>query len=163
MSPVEQVIALRSAGEHEQAGALSARLAAQSPHDAELQYEAACVHDFLGRESQAVPFYLAALSGALSTEHLRGAYLGLGSTYRALGRFAQAERTLREGLSRFADAAELKTFLAMALHNLGRSKEAVEILLTVVAESSADAHVQSYRKAILFYAQDIERAWPDAT
>ena len=67
---------------------------------------------------------------------------------------------MREGLAHFSDAAELKTFLAMALHNLGRSKQAVELLLTLLAQSSADTHVQGYREAILYYAQDIERSWP---
>jgi tetratricopeptide (TPR) repeat protein len=159
--PAEQVLSLRRAGKHEDACSLAVSLAAQCPDDAELQYQAACVHDFLGREAQAVPFYLAALSGSLSAEHRRSAYLGLGSTYRALGQYAEAERTLREGLTHFSDAAELKTFLAMALHNLGRSKQAVELLLTLLAQSSADTHLQGYREAILYYAQDIERSWPD--
>ena len=161
--PAEQVLSLRRAGQHEEARSLAVSLAAQFPDDAELQYQAACVHDFLGREAQAVPFYLAALSSELSAAHRRSAYLGLGSTYRTLGRYAEAERTLREGLAHFSDAAELKAFLAMALHNLGRSKQAVELLLTVLAQSSADAQVQSYREAILFYAQDIERSWSDET
>lgn len=153
---------LRRAGRHEEARSLAVQLAAQFPADAELHYEAACVHDFLGREAEAVPFYRTALAGSLSAEHLRSAYLGLGSTYRALGQYPAAERTLREGLSRFPEAAELKAFLAMALHNLGQSKQAVELLLTVLAQSSSDAHVQGYREAILFYAQDIERSWPAA-
>lgn len=162
MSHAEQVLALRRAGKHEEACALAISLAALSPEDAELQYEAACVHDFLGREAQAVPFYLAALSGRLTSEQQRSAYLGLGSTYRTLGQYAAAERVLGEGLARFPDAAELKAFLAMVLHNLGRSKQAVELLLVVLAQSSADAHIQDYREAILFYAQDVERSWPDA-
>jgi hypothetical protein len=61
MSYAEQVRALRRAGKHEEACSLAVSLAAASPEDAELQYEAACVHDYLGREAQAVPFYLAAL------------------------------------------------------------------------------------------------------
>ena len=162
MSPTEQVLSLRRAGEHEEACSLAVSLVAQFPLDIELQYQAACVHDFLGREAQAVPFYLAALSGPLSAEHLRSAYLGLGSTYRALGQYSEAERTLRDGLARFPEAAELKVFLAMALHSLGQSKQAVELLLTVLAESSSDAQLRSYREAILFYAQDIERSWPNA-
>jgi tetratricopeptide (TPR) repeat protein len=162
MSPTEQVLSLRRAGRHEEACSLAVSCVAQFPEDAELQFQAACVHDFLGREAQAVAFYLAALSGSLSAEHLRSAYLGLGSTYRALGQYSQAERTLRTGLARFPEAAELKVFLAMALHNLGQSKQAVELLLTVLAESSSDAQVQSYREAILFYAQDIERSWTHA-
>lgn len=65
-------------------------------------------------------------------------------------------------LRAFPKRAELKVFLAMALHNLGQSKQAVELLLTVLAESSGDVQIQSYREAILFYAQDVERSWPDA-
>jgi hypothetical protein len=123
MSPSEQVLSLRRAGQHEQARTLAVSLAGQFPGDAELQYQAVCVHDFLGRESEAIPFYLAALAGQLPAEHLRSAHLGLGSTFRALG------------LARFPDAAELKVFLAMELHNLGQSKQAVELLLGVLAQS----------------------------
>ena len=129
MSPAEQVLSLRRAGKHEEACALAVSLAVQSPGDTELQYEAACVHDFLGREAQAVPFYLTALRGGLSDEKLRRAYVGLSSTYRVLGQYAAAERTARDGLARFPDAVEMRAFLAMALHNLGQSKHAVEMLL----------------------------------
>lgn len=162
MSPAEQVLSLRRAGKHEEACTLAVSLAVQSPGDAELQYETACVHDFLGREAQAVSFYLAALCGGLSVEKLRGAYLGLSSTYRVLGQYAAAERTARDGLAHFPDAVELSAFLAMALHNLGQSKQAVEMLLTLLAQTSADSQIQQYRKAILFYAQDVERSWPNA-
>ena len=47
----------------------------------------------------------------------------------------------------------------MTLHNLGQSRQAVELLLTVVADTSAEAHVAAYREAIRFYARDIERTW----
>ena len=162
MSQAEQIRNARRSGQHEEACTLAVALAAKSPNDFELQYEAACVHDFLGREAQAVPYYLAALAGDLSTDKLRGAYLGLGSTYRTLGQYIDAEKVLREGLARFAGAAELKTFLAMTLHNLGQSKQAVEMLLTLLAQSSTDTQIQIYREAILLYAQDIERTWSDA-
>jgi thioredoxin-like negative regulator of GroEL len=55
----------------------------------------------------------------------------------------------------------MKVFLAMTLHNLGQSKAAVECLLTVLAKTSSDNDIQAYRRAILFYAEDIERIWPD--
>ncbi len=151
---------LRANGKHAEAKALLVALAAQSPSDAELQYEAACVHDFLGEEASAVAYYRSALLGQLSEENLRGAYLGLGSTYRALGRYSEAEATLRQGLERFPDANEIKVFLAMTLHNLGQSKAAVECLLTVLAQTSSDSDIQAYQRAIVFYAQDIERIWP---
>jgi tetratricopeptide (TPR) repeat protein len=151
---------LRANGKHAEAKDLLVALAAKSPTDAELHYEAACVHDFLGEEASAVAYYRAALLGQLSEENLRGAYLGLGSTYRALGRYSEAEATLREGLELFPDANEIKAFLAMTLHNLGQSKAAVECLLTVLAQTSGDSDIQAYQRAIVLYAQDIERIWP---
>jgi tetratricopeptide (TPR) repeat protein len=159
MSNAERIRALRQAGDHEGARSLAVELVAVAAGDCELQYEAACVHDYLGREAAAIPFYLAAIADGLPPEQLRGAYLGLGSTYRALGQYPSAEQALSEGLTRFPDAAELKTFLAMALHNLGKSKQAVELLLTVIADTCADQHLCQYRKALMSYAHDIERSW----
>jgi tetratricopeptide (TPR) repeat protein len=153
--------ALRRAGRHAEARAALVRLAADHPSDAVVHYEAACVLDYLGDEAAAVPYYVAAIAGGLPDEELRGAYLGLGSTYRTLGRYAEAEAVLVTGLERFPDANELKVFHAMVLHNRGRSKAAVELLLTVLAQTSADDGIRAYRRAIAVYAEDIDRRWPE--
>lgn len=154
------VLALRRDGKHEEARALALALLQSAPDDAELQFEAACVHDFLGLEAEAVPFYRAALAGDLNSAHRRQAYLGLGSTLRVLGRYAESGEVLARGLEAFPDANEIRIFLAMTQHNLGRSKDAVELLLRVVAATSADPEVRAYAGAIEFYAQDIGRKWP---
>jgi tetratricopeptide (TPR) repeat protein len=156
---VEAIRNLRREGKHEEARALAVELVARAPGDAELQYEAACVHDYLGRETEAVAFYVSALAGSLPLESLRGAFLGLGSTYRTLGRYRDAKATLLEGLARFPEANEIKVFLAMALHNLGESKQAIESLLLVLAETSKDEAIRACRKAIELYAKDIEKSW----
>lgn len=93
------------------------------------------------------------------TTTVAGAFLGLGSTYRALGRYGEAKATLLEGPARLPEANEFKVFLAMALHNLGESKQAVETLLLVVAETSQDDAIQAHRAALQFYASDIEKPW----
>lgn len=159
MSSAERVRSLRKLGEHQAALRLAAELASQEPGDAQLQYEAACVHDYLGYEAAAVPFYLSAIAAGLSGGALRSTYLGLGSTYRALGRYEQALATFNEGLTTFPNAAELKVFRAMALYNVGRDKEAVAGLLTVIAETSNDHAVRSYCRAIALYAEDLDRQW----
>ena len=161
MTPTERIRELRRTGKHEEACALAVDLAARRPADSAVQYETACVHDFLGREGKAVQYYVAAISGYLPLDELRGAYLGLGSTYRVLGRFAESEQTLLAGLTHFPAAPELETFLAMTLHNLGRSKEAVQMLLRLLASSSSDSNIQEYKKAIAFYATDIDKTWSE--
>jgi tetratricopeptide (TPR) repeat protein len=159
VSPADRIRSLRRQGSHEAACELAVELVRSHSHDALLQYEAACVHDYLGREADAVGYYVAAIEAGLTGEPLRGAYLGLGSTYRALGRYAEALATLDEGVGKFSDAEALQVFRAMALYNAGRGKDAVAALLGVVARTSADADVRGYRAAIELYADDLDRRW----
>jgi tetratricopeptide (TPR) repeat protein len=151
---IELVRKLRRSGNHEKALEVILPLVTSQPSDATLQFEAACLHDYLGLEADAIPYYVASIAGTLDRDSLRSAYLGLGSTYRAMGRYEDAERTLREGLSIVPGANELKIFLAMVLHNLGRSSESVELLLRVIAKTSRDKKVSSYRKAVQSYSQE---------
>ncbi|MGC5399731.1 tetratricopeptide repeat protein [Streptomyces sp. DT20] len=132
-------------------------LAARYPEDAAIAYQTAWSHDSLGLEAQAVPFYERALEGpGLSAEDRHGAFLGLGSTLRVLGRYEAARGVLRRSLEEFAHDASLLTFLAMTLYNLGESREAVRTLLKVTAATSADDRVQSYRPAIEYYADRLD-------
>jgi Flp pilus assembly protein TadD len=158
---LEAARTLRREGRHVEARTALVTLAAAHPGDAVVQYEAACVHDYLGDEAAAVPYYVAAIAAGLPDEELRGAYVGLGSTYRTLGRYAAADAVLVEGRERFPEAKELAVFHAMVLYNRGRSKAAVELLLTVLAETSADPGIRGYRRAIAAYAEDIDRRWPE--
>lgn len=159
MTDLTAIRELRAAGQHEAARERLVALAAQRPDDPDVNYLAACTHDFLGLEREAVPFYLAAIRGGLAGADLRGAYLGLGSTYRALGMYEESRRTLGEGLERFPAAPELRVFLAMAQYNLGEHHQAVAALLGVLADTSADPEVRGYERAIRFYAQDLDRRW----
>lgn len=159
MPGADRIRALRAAGEHDAALRLALELLCATPADAGLQYEVACLHDYLGQEAAAVGHYTAAIAAGLSGDRLRSAYLGLGSTYRALGAYTEALGTLDEGVRRYPDALELRVFRAMALYNAGRAKEAVETLLRVIAQATSDAELASYREAIELYAQDIDRKW----
>lgn len=144
---------------HEQARELAAQLAEQQPDDALVQYEAACVHDYLGQERAAVPYYRRAIAAGLPPTQLRSAYLGLGSTLRALGQFDAALIVFDEGLTHFPTALELQTFRAMTLYNLDRPKEAVAVLLGVVCATTADTELQGLVPAISTYAEDLDRTW----
>jgi tetratricopeptide (TPR) repeat protein len=150
---------LRKSGQHEAARTLVLQLTQLDPSNAELQYEAACVHDYLGLGGEAIPFYRAALHGPLADELQRGAYLGLCSTYRARGAYAEALAVADEGLSRFPDSSALKVFRAITLYNLNESKQAVATLLQVVAHTSADPEIREYQRALLLYARDLDRQW----
>jgi hypothetical protein len=53
----------------------------------------------------------------------------------------------------------MHVFRAMALYNVGDSKEACQVLLRVLSETTADERIRSYRNAIDIYAADLDRTW----
>ena len=158
-SNLESILELRHAGQNTEAQRLLLELCATNPNDARVQYETACVHDVLGQEAQSVAYYVKAIDLGLPRDLLREAYLGLGSTYRALGQYEQAKEILEQATQISPDANELKVFHAMTLYNLGLSKQAVATLLGVLTKTTQDTHVAQYAKAIDEYAQDLDKKW----
>lgn len=164
-------VRLRERGDEESRREAAARLAglsAELPDDAEVAYQAAWAHDVLGLEAEALPFYQRALGRpddggrpprtaptALSEADRRGALLGLGSTYRVLGRYPESVAVLREGCAAYPADGALRAFLAMSLFNTGEHEESMRLLLTLLADTSTDAGVRDYRAAIAFYAEDL--------
>lgn len=152
-----EAVALRAGGAREEARERLVALAARLPGDAEVAYQTAWAHDVLGREAEAVPHYEAALAGSgLTADDRRGALLGLGSTYRTLGRYEEAVALLEGAVDAFPEDGALRAFLAMALYNTGRHHDSVRLLLTLVAETSGDPSVRAYRPAIEHYARDLD-------
>ncbi|EHM24817.1 hypothetical protein SPW_6764 [Streptomyces sp. W007] len=148
---------LRTEGRPEEARERLLALTAEYPDDAEVAYRTAWIHDVLGLESEAVPYYERALAHPeLASDDRRGALLGLGSTYRILGRYGQAVETLRRGVEEFPGDGSLRVFLAMALYNTDEHHEAMRLLLELTAATSQDPHVQGYRLAIENYAKDLD-------
>lgn len=150
---------LRELGELEEARRLLLDLRAQRPDDPHVAVETAWVHDSMGLEEEAIDHYEAALAGELTEQEARGAYLGLGSTLRTLGRDEDSDRVLRAGIERFPDFPALRAFHAMTLYNLGRSREAVQELLEMLLETTDEPSIERYRRALTAYAEDLDRSW----
>ena len=156
MSETQEAIRLREQGTDE-ARLRLIELAERNPQDAVIAYQTAWAHDSLGFEAEAAPYYERALAAeGLSTKDRHGVFVGLGSTYRVLGRYDESLKTLRRGLGEFPGDAALRTFLAMALYNVGEARDAAGTLLKVLAETSADTGVQRYRRAVEYYADHLD-------
>ncbi|MFF3320057.1 tetratricopeptide repeat protein [Streptomyces sp. NPDC003035] len=153
-----EAVGLREEGRQEEARDRLLELAVRYPDDAKVAYQTAWAHDVLGLEAEAVPFYERALKGpgtGLTEEDRRGALLGLGSTFRILGRYEEAVAVLRAAVEEFPADGALRTFLAMALFNTGEHHESAQLLLRLVATTSDDPYVRRYRAAIEYYARDL--------
>jgi tetratricopeptide (TPR) repeat protein len=136
-----------------------AELHEANPDDAAVNLQCAWIHDKLGLESEAVPYYEKAIELGLEGDDLQHALLGLGSTYRSLGRYDDALHALTRGVTEFPDDPAMKVFRAMSLYNHGRAKEACETLLGVMASTEQPAEIARYQKAIAEYASDLDRRW----
>jgi hypothetical protein len=53
----------------------------------------------------------------------------------------------------------MQVFLAMALYNTGECREAVELLLRNLAETTGDEGISACKRAILFYAGRLDETW----
>ncbi|MFC5705939.1 tetratricopeptide repeat protein [Aeromonas eucrenophila] len=156
---MKQLEALKAEGRIEEARQHGLLQLVEHPQHAELHYEVAGLHDNLGRETQAIPLYQKAIALGLSEASLRGAWLGLGSSYRSTGQYAEALAAFEQGQAHFPEANEFRVFGAMARYNLGQHKEGMETLLGVLAETTADPALVTYRRAMALYAEDLDRRW----
>lgn len=156
MDSLEMALSLRGKKEFEKSNQLLMDLAKQNPGDAVIQYQCAWSLDILGLEVKAVSHYEAALKLGLPEEDAKGAYLGLGSTYRTIGEYEKSRRTFESGLAKFPEDKALLVFRAMAFYNLGQHDQAMESLLKIIAETSNNREIQSYAKAIEFYSDKLD-------
>lgn len=143
----------------EQARTLLLELSAAYPDEAEITYQTAVVHDNLGLEQESIPYYLKALDQGLAAPDLERALMGLGSTYRVLGEYQQAKETLRRGMREFPHNRAIQVFLAMTLYNLHEHKEAMELVLTNLLETTSDEKLQYFKRAMSYYALHLDETW----
>ena len=151
-SELESAIRLREVGDYQEAESLLVRVLVESPDDTEANHQMAWLYDVQSRERKAVPYYVRVIAGDLSVEERRGALLGLGSTYRAMGKYPEAVEVLGQGVSEFPADRAMQTFLALALYNVGEHRQAVDLLLKHLVETTSNPGIRSYEKALRFYA-----------
>ncbi|WP_414714851.1 tetratricopeptide repeat protein [Sporosarcina koreensis] len=159
MSKLSKAIELRSEGKITESNEMLVAMAKDDPKSAEINYQCAWSFDILGKEAEAVPYYEKALQLGLNNEDTLGAIIGLGSTYRTLGSYKKSKAIFERGLARFPDNNALKTFYAMTLYNVGEHVKAMEILLTCLVQTSNDPDIISYKRAIGFYADKLDKTW----
>jgi tetratricopeptide (TPR) repeat protein len=156
---LDYAIKLRESEKHDEARALLREIHSEFPQDAQVNLQYAWVHDLLGLEREAIPFYESAVQFGLSGDDLQNALLGMGSTYRCIGEYQKAKETFLRALELFPDQHEFKVFLAMTYYNLTEHSKAMELLLISLVETSKDEGILSYERAIRFYADKLDETW----
>ena len=152
-------IKLRESQKHQEARQLLLELHSEFPEDPQVNYQCAWIHDLLGLEKEAIPFYEKAIQTGLSNEDLKSALLGMGSTYRCIGEYQKSIETFQQARTLFPDSHEFNVFLGMAYYNIGNYSKAMEILLNSLADTSRDEGILRYQRAIRFYSDKLDQTW----
>jgi len=127
------------------------RLAAELPPDRGIAaFERAASLDSTGHSDLAVPLYRQALDRGLTDERRRRAVIQLASSLRNLGRPQESVTLLTAELEREPDHLDdaVRAFLALALVDVGREREAVSLALTALAP-----HLPRYQRSLANYAR----------
>lgn len=115
-------------------------------------YERGSAFDSTGHSDLAVPFYRDALKRGLPESRRRQAVIQLASSLRNLGQATESVALLTAERNRGSDELDdaVYAFLALALIDVGREKEAVSISLTALSR-----HMTRYKRSVENYAKDI--------
>lgn len=129
---------------------MEALAAERPPGDAIALFERASAHDSTGREAQAETLYRQALAAGLSGLRRRRAVIQLASTLRNLGRAEESVTLLTAERAAGPDELDdaVAAFLALALADTGREREAAALALAALAR-----HLPRYNRSLANYAR----------
>ena len=113
-------------------------------------FERGAALDSTGHSDKAVPLYREALDRGLTGERRRRAVVQMSSSLRNLGRPEESVELLSAELAAGSDHLDdaVRGFLALALVDVGREREAVSLAL-----SSLAPHLPRYQRSLANYAR----------
>ena len=126
-------------------------LVAELPEDDPLGlFERAGAMDSTGHSDLAIALYRRALDLGLDGERRRRAVIQLASSLRNVGRAEESVALLRAEQDRPSDDLDdaVSAFLALALVDVGREREAVSLALSALSR-----HMARYRRSLSNYTQ----------
>ena len=121
--------------------------AERSPGDAAALFELGGVHDYLGREHEAIGYYRDAIAAGLDGERATRVNIQLASTLRNVGAVDEAVSILEQRSPSGVDDDARQAFLALALFDAGRHGDALRTALLALIPT-----LDGYRRALTEYA-----------
>ncbi|WSA47688.1 tetratricopeptide repeat protein [Streptomyces sp. NBC_01803] len=129
------------------------KLTAELPPDSPVGlFERAAALDATGRPGRAEPLFRRALDQGLTGERRRRAVIALAGSLRDAGRAAESVELLSAELSTGSDQLDdaVRAFLALALVDAGREREAVAVALGALVP-----HLPRYQRSLESYARTL--------
>jgi tetratricopeptide (TPR) repeat protein len=131
---------------------IDALAAERAPDDPVALFERASAQDSTGHSGRAVPLYRRALQQGLEGQRRRRAVIQMASSLRNLGQAAESVSLLAAERAAGSDELDdaVAAFLALALVDTGREREAAALALAALAR-----HLPRYNRSLARYAQEI--------
>jgi tetratricopeptide (TPR) repeat protein len=144
--------ALDELGEAEFLARIDALAAERGDDDAIALFERGAARDSTGHSDLAVPLYRQALELGLEGERRRRAVIQMASSLRNLGRPEESVALLEAERDAGSDALDdaVVVFLALALADVGREREALALALGALAP-----HLPRYQRSAANYAREL--------
>lgn len=158
-SKLARAIQLRNNKCYKESNELFIKLVEAYPNHASINFQCAWSYDVLGEEAKAIPFYEQAIHLGLPRDEMEKAILGLGSTYRTLGKYEKSQEVFLKGIELFPNNRAIQVFYSMTLYNLNEHNKAMELLLNCLIETTSDQDILGYKKAISFYYDKLDKVW----
>ncbi|MBA3539519.1 MAG: tetratricopeptide repeat protein [Deltaproteobacteria bacterium] len=152
---VDEVRALRLAGQHAEHLPAARALVRQRPADALAQIEAAWACDRAGFEHEAITHYDEVYRLGVPAELHRSFTVGYGSTLRNVGRFDDALAILGEAVAADPEYPAFSAFLALALLSAGHPKAAMAALLGCALDVARPGAFDGYERALASYHDEL--------
>ena len=111
-------------------------------------------YDDCGGTAKAIACYRAATPGLDGTA-LRRCTLRLGDALRRSGDLEGSVAVLEAGLEEFPGSRSLRTFLALALHEQGRTQTALGLVLEVLVDPAPSPDLELFRPAVRARAEQL--------
>lgn len=152
---LDEVRALRDAGQHEEHLVAAKRLVAAHPSDPRAQIEAAYGHDRNGFEREAIRFYDEAYRLGVPVDLRRRFLVGYGSTLRNVGRTDDSIAVLAQAVADDPAYPAYAAFLALALLSAGHAKTGMATLLGCALAAARPGAFDGYERALGEYHQEL--------
>jgi len=153
---IERARELRDKDELELSQELLLKLLAEHPDDPLVLFEVGGSYDVMGREDTAIPYYRQAIDEGLEGEDLQECLVCLGSCLRVVGQAAEAVEALEEAVEDFPEDNSGKAFLALAYYSNGQHRDAVQLLLELLLETTEDEDILAYEDPLSYYKDNLD-------
>lgn len=158
LAEIEKARALRRNDDVETSQELLLELLDYRPDHPLVLFEVGGSYDVIGEEEMAIPYYRRAIEAGLDGNDLQECLICLGSTLRVIGEHEDAVNFLEQAVDEFPNRNSGRAFLALAHYSNGEADQAVQILLSLLLETTSDEDILAYADTLDYYKDNLDES-----